>query len=547
MFYNFLYLRESYSNTKQKKTMSLQEFKAAKVNDLKDGEMKVVSVGKDKEVLLTKIDGNYSALGANCTHYGAPLTEGVLCNGIIMCPWHHTCFDAKTGNLLDPPARDSLPRYETKIIEDDVIVMLSEELEFSRTPKMVKADLSGESDYIILGGGASGNAAVQALREGGYTGRITMITQEVRVPYDRPNLSKDYLSGHAQPEWMPLRAEDFYKENDIEIIFGKKVKEANVNTKEVIFTDNNKMKYDKILFATGGVPRTLSVPGSEKKNIFYLRSFDDSDKIIEACANVSKAVIIGASFIGMEVAHSLRERKLDVTVVAPEDIPFKNILGNEVGNLIKKLQEENGVKFKLSSQVSKFEGDESVESVILSNGGKIECNLIVVGIGVKPATDFIKGINLEKDGSMRVNEYLQVTEDIYATGDIATFPYNGNNIRVEHWRLAEQQGRIAGFNMAGKKIKFNKQPFFWTAQARLNIRYVGNAKDWDNTIKWGNINSKEFITFLIKNNKVAAAIGNSRDTEMAAVEQLMINNKMPSPSELRKEIDLVGLARQKLW
>jgi len=522
--------------------MSLKEFKAAKINDLKDGEMKVVSAGDGKEILLTRIDGNYYALGANCTHYGAPLAQGVLCKGVIICPWHHACFDAKSGNLLDPPARDSLPKYSTKVQGDDVIIMIPEELELPRPPQMIKANLADKRNYIILGGGAAGNTASQALREAGYTGKITMITQEKRVPYDRPNLSKAYLSGEAQPEWMPLRGEDFYKEYDIEILFNTKVKEVNTAAREILLNSNIKLKFDKILLATGGVPRTLNISGSDLKNIFYLRSFNDCDKIIETCKDASKAVVIGSGFIGMEVAHSLHERKLDVTVVAQGEIPFKNIFGSEIGNLIKRLHEEHGIKFKLSSQVSKFEGNDKVTSVVLKNGERIDCDLIVAGIGVKPATDFLKGINLEKDGSIKVDEFLQVAKDIFAVGDITMFPYNGNHIRIEHWRVAEQQGRIAGFNMAGKKIIFDKQPFFWTVQAGLNIRYVGNASQWDETIIWGDIKSKKFITFLVKDNKVAAAIGNNRDTEMAAIEQLMLHSRMPTADELKgKEIDLVKL------
>ncbi len=520
--------------------MGLNEIKIAKVNDSKDGEMKAVSVGEGKEILLTKVNGNYNALGANCTHYSSHLADGVLCNGIIMCPWHHACFDAKTGNLLEPPAKDSLPKYETKIVGDDVIVSVPDELEFSRIPEMANADSSDKGNYVILGGGASGNAAAQSLREGGYTGKITMITQENRAPYDRPNLSKDYLSGEALPEWMPLRGEGFYKENEIDILFNTKVEEVNISAKKIICNDKE-ISYDKILLATGGMPRKLNIPGSDLKNIFYLRSFDDSDKIIGACRNASKAVVIGASFIGMEVAHSLHERKLSVTVVAPEKVPFENIFGKEIGGLIKNIHEENGIVFKLNSQVSKFEGNENVNSVVLATGEKIECDFVVVGIGVKPATDFVEGINLEKDGSIKVDEYLQVNENTFAAGDITTFPYNESNVRIEHWRLAEQMGRIAGFNMAGKKIKFNKQPFFWTVQAGLSIRYVGYVKDWDKNITWGNINSIEFITFLIKNNKVEAAIGCNRDTEMDVVELLLFNNKMPSATDLRKEIELVGL------
>jgi apoptosis-inducing factor 3 len=520
--------------------MNLNEIEVAKVNDLKDGEMKSVSVGEGKEILLTKINGNYNALGANCTHYSAPLADGVLCNGIIMCPWHHACFDAKTGNLLDPPARDSLPKYETKIVGDDVIVLVPDELEFSRTPEMVKADSSDKRNYVILGGGASGNAAAQSLREGGYTGKITMITDENRVPYDRPNLSKDYLSGEALPEWMPLRGEDFYKENGIEILFNTRVNEVNISSKKVI-TRDKEIGYDKILFASGGIPRKLNIPRSDFKNIFYLRSFDDSDKIIEACKDASKVVVIGASFIGMEVAHSLHERKLNVTVVAPEEVPFENVFGKEIGTLIKNIHEGDGIEFKLNSHVAKFEGNEKVNSVVLSTGEKIECDFVVVGIGVKPATDFVKGINLEKDGSIKVDEYLKVNENAFATGDIVTFSYNNANVRIEHWRLAEQMGRIAGFNMAGKKLKFNKQPYFWTLQSGVSFRYVGHSKDWDETITRGDIDSKDFLTFFVKNNKVEAAIGCNRDREMDAVEFLLLNNKMPATSDLRNGINIVEL------
>ena len=336
---------------------------------------------------------------------------------------------------------------------------------------------------------------------------------------------------------------NFLRKHDIGFIFSHKVEEVNIDKKEICLDDNRILKYDKILLATGGIPLKLNIPGSNLEDIFYLRSLDDCDKIIDAVKNMSRIVVVGASFIGLEVAFHLLERKLDVTVVAPEDIPFKNIFGKEIGGLIKNLQEKHGVKFKLGSNVEKFEGDEKVSSVVLSNGEKINCDLVVVGIGVKPATNFIKGINLEKDGSIKVNEYLQYNEDVFVSGDIAKFPYNGNHIRIEHWRVAGQQGRIAGFNMAGKKIKFDKQPFFWTEQAGLNIRYVGYAKDWDETIVWGNIDSEKFISFLIKNNKVAAAVGNKRDTEMAAIEFLMLNNKMPSGKELKKkEIDLVKLA-----
>lgn len=525
--------------------MSLKEFKAAGINDLKNGEMKSISVGDDKEILLIKLEDKYYAHGAHCTHYGAPLEKGVLHNNVLMCPWHHACFNAKTGDMLEPPARDSLPHYEVKIVNNDVIVMLPDELPQSRKPEMVKHNPEDKRNYIILGGGAAGNAAAQSLREAGYEGRITIITKEARFPYDRPNLSKAYLSGEALSEWMPLRDKEFYEGYNIDFLFSHKVEEINTDKKEICLNDNRLLMYDKILLAPGGIPKKLDIPGSECENIFYLRSFDDCNRIIDSAENISKAVIIGSSFIGMETAYHLHERKVEVTVISPDDIPFKKIFGAETGNLLRKLHEESGIKFKLNSRVQNFEGDEKVNSVVLSDGEKINCDFVIVGIGVKPGTAFIKGLNLEDDGSIKVDEYLKAGEDIFAAGDVASFPFNGSHIRVEHWRVAEQQGRTAGFNMAGRNIKYNKQPFFWTQQAGLNLRYVGHAKKWDETLTRGDVDSKEFILFLINNNKAEAAIGNNKDTEMDAIEFLMLENKMPSASELKnKDIDLIQLLNE---
>lgn len=524
--------------------MSIKEFKASKVDDLKNGEMKQVSVGDGNEILLTRIDNKYYALGAHCTHYSAPLAEGVLHYGIIMCPWHHACFNAKTGDMMEPPARDSLPNYEVKINGEDVIVLLPDELNASRVPDMVDADSADKRNFVIIGGGASANAAAQAMRETGYKGRIIIVTPEDRVPYDRPNLSKAYLSGEAAPEWMPLRDKEFYKKYNIDFVFDQKAEAVDPDKKEILLDNKTNLKYDKLLLAAGGVPRKLDLHGSGLKNIFYLRSFDDCDKIIEAANESSKAVVIGASFIGMETAYHLHERKIGVTVVAPTDIPFKNIFGNEAGTIIKNLHEKHGIKFKLSSQASKFEGEGKVDSVVLSNGEKINCDFVVIGIGVIPGTSFIKGINTEKSGSIKVDEYLRVSDDIYAAGDVASFPFNGNYVRIEHWRVAEQQGRVAGYNMAGKKIKFNKVPFFWTEQAGLTLRYVGYAKEWDNSVVWGDINSKEFITFLVKNNKVEAAMGSGKDRELDAIEFLMQNNKMPSADKLKNGIDLIKMLNE---
>jgi len=526
--------------------MNYIEIKAAKSKELKEGEMKVISLGEKKKILLCKVKGQITALAPYCTHYGASLADGVFSGDKIICPWHHACFNALSGDLLEPPAQDSLPKYEVKIEGDDIIVVYPEKPEGNRTPAMAKKEAgSDKRTFIIIGGGAAGNAAAQAMREAGYKGNILIITQENRTPYDRPNLSKDYLQGTAQPEWMPLRSEEFYKEYGIEFLLNKKVKSIDAKSKKIFFEKGEDLSFDKLLLAPGGIPRKLNLPGSDLKNIFYLRSFDDSDLIIEAAKNSKTAVVIGASFIGMETAFSLSERGLKVTVAAPEKIPFDNLFGSEIGNLFKKKLEEKGINFKLNNGVKGFEGEGTVKKVVLQNDEKIVTDMVVIGIGVKPATEFLSGFDLEKDGSIKVDEFMNVSGDIFAAGDIASYKdwRTGELTRIEHWRTALQQGRVAGFNMAGKNTPYKKVPFFWTNQAGLSFNYVGHTKSWDEIITHGDINEATFVSYFIKNNKIVAAAGNWMDKEIDAVELLMLEDKLPAPDQLKKEsFDIVKLA-----
>jgi apoptosis-inducing factor 3 len=525
--------------------MDFNNVKIGTLSDFPEGKMKAVSIGEDKEILIVNLNDELFALGAHCTHYGAFLEKGILNGDTIICPWHHACFNAKTGALKEPPALDSLPVFEVVIENERVIVRVPTELPSNKTPKMKKKDADVEENNVIIGGGAAGYAAAQAMREAGYRGKIIIITQENRTPYDRPNLSKDYLQGAARDEWMPLRPDDFYKDYGIEFMFNMKVEEIKIKVKKIVFEKGEDLSFNKLLIATGGIPKQLNIPGSNLKNIFYLRSFSSSDNIIEAAKNSKTAVIIGSSFIGMESAFSLRERDIAVTIVSPDSVPFEKSLGKEVGELLKKQHEESGVRFYLKSSVKNFEGKDIVEAVVLESGEKIKTDFVVVGIGVSPATDFIKGIEKTSDGGIKVDKSLWTAQDIYAAGDIAVFPYwfTEEDIRIEHWRTALQQGRIAGFNMAGKNVELDDVPFFWTQQAGLNIRYVGHANSWDEIIYQGEVSSKEFIAFYIKNKKVIAAAGNNKDTEMAAVHMLMKLGKMPPAEKLKNEnINLIELA-----
>jgi NADPH-dependent 2,4-dienoyl-CoA reductase/sulfur reductase-like enzyme len=372
------------------------------------------------------------------------------------------------------------------------------------------------------------------LRENGFKGRIIMVSQEDRLPYDRPNLSKEYLKGEAEQEWMPLRPPSFFEQHEIELWKKKKVTRVNTSESRLDFEDNDSLKYDKILIATGSIPRRPDIAGINLKHIFTLRSFDDSDEIIAAAKSVKNVVILGASFIATETADSLRHRGLSVTLVAPESVPFEKVLGKEIGNMFLKAHRERGVDFRLGQKVAKFQGNNRVESVILENGDTIQADLVIIGAGVKPATHLLKDVDLLSDGSVKVNEYFSISENAYAAGDIATFPYwlTGSDIRIEHWRTAEQQGRIAGANMAGKKVKYLGVPFFWTTQAGLNFRYVGYATEWDKIIVQGNVIKKVFIAFFVKGENIHAIAGVNQDKEMAKYEELMRNQKLPPLHEL---------------
>jgi len=508
----------------------------AKLSDLKDGEMKEVTAN-GQQILLTRVNGRFSAVGAHCTHYGAPLVDGVLSGERIICPWHHACFNARTGDVEEAPAFDSLPRYDLTIKGEEIFVRVPEDSSDRRTPSLENRDAKDERLFAILGGGAAGYMAAQTLREDGFTGSIVMITREDHLPYDRPNLSKDYLQGHAEPEWMPLRSEDFYTENNIEILIKKEVVDVDTAAKQITFQDGEKLGYDSLLIATGGVPRKLAFQTGREENVFLLRSFSDTDAIIAGAEKGKRAVVIGASFIGMEVASSLKTRGCEVTVVAPDDVPFGHTLGPEIGKLFQGIHEQNGVKFKLGTHVKGFEGETKVGAVLLENGERLETDIVVVGIGVKPATDFLRGVELHQDGGVIADAHLRIGDDVYAAGDITHFPdcRTGEDARIEHWRTAMQQGRTAARNMAGHSTTFTTVPFFWTMQFGATLNHVGHVKDWDQIVIQGDVDEQDFLAFYIKDHRILAVAGMSRDRDMAVWEEMIRLNAVPTPERLSSD------------
>jgi NADPH-dependent 2,4-dienoyl-CoA reductase/sulfur reductase-like enzyme/nitrite reductase/ring-hydroxylating ferredoxin subunit len=526
--------------------MSIEKV-VAKTGDLKDGEMKEVEV-EGLGVLLVRADGKFYAIGSECTHFGGPLEEGTLHGHRVRCPWHQACFDVVTGDMLEPPALDSLSRFKVRVEGDDVIVTIPEGDEGRRVSDMVKYNPDADDrTFVIIGTGAAGNAAAEALRQDGFEGRVVMVTREERLPYDRTGLSKGFMkSDDTEPEM--LRTADFYREYDIEVLTNHEVVSIDKADKKIAFQDNSSLKYDKLLLAPGSIPRRLDVAGASLENISTLRNPDNAKFIKSMAKNGSRIVIIGASFIGMETAASLSERDQDfsITIVAPESTPFEKTLGEEIGQMYRELHEENGISFRLGAQVIRFTGNGKVEEVILDNGDKLPADFVLMGVGVHPATGFLKGMDLNPDGSFSVDKNFQIAEDIYAAGDIASFIdwRTGERIRIEHWRLAEQHGRIAAHNMAGKETEYRSIPFFWTNQLGVNLGYMGYVKEWDDVIIKGDLSERNFAAYYVKNNRILAATGAGSAVQKTAIAELMRTDQMPSPDELRQgSIDMEKLIK----
>ncbi len=451
------------------------------------------------------------------------------------------------GDLKEPPALDAEPCYTARVEGDDVIVNVPEKAEGRRTPAMVRRDPADDRTLVILGAGAAGNAAAETLRQDGFTGRVVMITQELRLPYDRPNLSKGYLSGDAGPEALPWRTPEFYRDHDIEVLMGQRVTRLEVPSKTLTFAEGNTLTYDGLLLATGGVPRRLEIPGAEGPNVFTLRSADDADAIIKEALPPSRVVIIGAGFIGMEAAAALTKRGLAATVVGRGPVPLARQLGPEIGRMLQEAQAEKGVAFRLGRTPIRLEGDGRVQAVVLDDGEALPADLVVVGLGIKPATDILQGVKLNADGSVSADRRLRVAEGLYAAGDVARFPdwRTGAAIRIEHWRLAAQHGRIAAHNLAGRQVEFAGIPFFWSEQFDLFLQYVGYAESWDELIVHGDLPGRNFLAYYVKDNRVLAAAGLQRDRQLAAMAELMRLEQTPGPEELRRNPDFDPGARLK--
>jgi apoptosis-inducing factor 3 len=472
----------------------------------------------DEAVLLVRRGADVFAIGAHCTHYQGPLAEGLVVDETVRCPWHHACFDLRTGEALHAPALSPLACW--KVDERDGKVSVREKIAQPKPRPRGKPSGTKPDQIVIVGGGAAGFAAAEMLRRNDYDGRIVMLSNDDAPPVDRPNLSKDYLAGSAPEDWMPLRPGDFYAENHIDLRLRTEVAAVDPRAKQVALADGSKLAYDRLLLATGAEPVRLSIPGADLPHVHTLRSLADSRAIIAAAKEARRAVVIGASFIGLEVAASLRARKLDVHVVAPEKRPMEKVLGAEMGDFVRKLHEEHGVVFHLDDTSVAFEAGR----VALKSGSSIEADLVITGVGVRPRLALAEKAGLAVDRGVTVDQHLETSAPgIFAAGDIARWPdpHSGENIRVEHWVVAERQGQVAALNMLGMRLPFNAVPFFWSQHYDVPINYVGHAEKWDDIAVEGDIAAKDCLLRYRRGGRVLAVASIFRDVESLKAEVTM--------------------------
>ena len=471
---------------------------------MRDGEM-LLGHAFGEPVLVARRGDDLFAIGATCTHYGGPLAEGLMVDCTVHCPWHHARFDLRTGEAIAAPALNNVACYKIEKRGERFFVTGKIERKLERKPK------ASPSSVVIIGAGAAGGAAAEMLRREGYDGRVTLIGADESLPYDRPNLSKDYLAGNAPEEWIPLRPPEFYREQKIDAFANTTVTSIDSKARQVTLSNGRSLGYAALLLATGAEPVHLTIPGGDLPHVFYLRTLADSRRIIEKAKNAKRAVVIGSSFIGLEVAWSLRERKLEVAVVGRDSTPLGKVLGTEMGNLVRETHEAHGVKFHLGRTPAAIY-DRYVQ---LDDGTKLDCDLVVVGIGVRPNTRLAEQAGIATDNGVLVNEFLETNvPGIFAAGDIARWPDpRAGRIRVEHWVVAQRQGQTAARNILGAREAFTIPPFFWSNHFDLHIHYVGHGSGADEASVSGDLKAKHASVLFRAKDKVSAVASIGRDLE----------------------------------
>jgi apoptosis-inducing factor 3 len=475
-------------------------------------------------VVMVRVGADVRAIGASCTHYGGPLAEGLVVGGTIRCPWHHACFDLATGQASGAPALTDVACYE---------VVRAGELVQVRTKKDApkKTPPRSPSSVVIVGAGAAGAACAEMLRKEGFTGPITMLGAEEPGPVDRPNLSKDYLAGTAPEEWIPLGSRERWAELHVTLSPNDPATALDTKARTVTTKSGKTHPYDALLYATGAEPVRLPIEGATLPHVFTLRTLADARGIIARAAGAKKAVVVGASFIGLEAAASLVARGLEVHVVAPDAVPLARILGEEVGAFVRTVHEGKGAKFHLGTKPTAIhEG-----KVVLENGETLDADLVVLGVGVRPRVALAEAAGLKVDGGVVVDASLRTSaEGVWAAGDVARFPEvrAGALARIEHWVVAERHGQAVARAMLGHAVAFHDVPFFWSAHHDVTFSYVGYAPKWDKVTVHGSLAARDATIVYEAAGVVVAVATVNRDAVGLAIEAAMERNDHAAVTKL---------------
>ncbi len=499
----------------EKNTLDLQAGIA--IQDLNDGGVVKGQVA-GKEAILVRRGDNYFALGALCTHYHAALADGLIVDDTVRCPMHHACFSLRTGEALYAPALDPIPAWRVEIVAGKACVRERLNAVATRTHPAGTSPAIQPTSVVIVGGGAAGLAAADMLRREGYSGPVSLLSADDAPPYDRPNVSKDYLAGTAPEAWMPLRGARYYAAQKIDLALNARVNSFDAARRRLSLADGRQIEYGALLLATGADPIHLPIPATAGARILYLRTLSDARAIIAATMGARTAVVVGASFIGLEVAASLRARGIEVHVVGLEEVPLQRVLGLEVGTFLRGLHESRGVVFHLKNSVSGVDG----KKVMLRDGKTLEADFLVLGVGVRPAIALAEQAGLAIDRGISVDEYLETSAPgVFAAGDIARWPdsHSGDRIRVEHWAVAQRQGQVAARNILGLRQPFTAVPFFWSQHYDVAINYVGHVEQFDAAVVDGSLSAHDCEVSYLRNGQVRAAATISRDLRSLQVER----------------------------
>ena len=485
------------------------------VDSLREGIPLLGFVEREPVIVVRRRDDVF-AIGATCTHYGGPLAEGLVVDDTVRCPWHHACFDLRTGEAVRAPALNPVMSYE--VVQRQGSVFVGPRKKSTVRPQASRGD--APSTIAIVGAGAAGNSAAQTLRELGFGGAITMIDADASAPYDRPNLSKDYLAGTAPAEWLPLHPRSYYDELAVELALGRRAIALDLKTRSLTFDDGATRRFDAIVLATGAEPVRLTIPGENGPPVYYLRTLADSERIINAAKAARRTVVLGASFIGLEVAASLRHRGIDVHVVAPGARPLERVLGPQLGDFIRKLHEGHGVVFHLGQRARSLERGH----VVLENSERLAADFVVAGVGVRPNETLARQAGLAVEQGIVVDTYLETSaKGVFAIGDVARWPdpRGGGNVRIEHWVLAQRQGQAVARTIARERAPFKDVPFFWSQHYDLAINYVGHAVEWDEMELDGSPEKRDCSVRYRRGDRVLAVATISRDRASLEAELAM--------------------------